>query len=227
MIIDTHLHESKYSSDSQLSFKDAIETAKFVGLDGICITNHDNNYLIDEIGFSTKINNLLVIVGAEILTYEGDILVFGVKELPKEMIHAKELLKIVNKENGVAIAAHPFRNNNRGLGEYIRTVKNELHGIEAFNGSTMPHHNLYAYALATELGIPCLGAGDSHESKQIGTYATYFDCTIRDDLDFIEAIKSGCCCPVMRKDGNFEKIDMYTIFENRTINYAMDKKKSL
>lgn len=209
MIIDTHLHESKYSSDSHLSLTEAIEAARILGLDGICVTDHDNNFLKNEIGHSTKINDILVIVGAEILTFQGDILVFGLDDVPKEMIHAEELLEIVKKNNGVAISAHPFRNNNRGLGEYIRKVKDNLHGVEAFNGSTLPHHNLHAYALATELGIPCLGAGDAHVSKQVGKYATYFDSSIRDEKDFIEAIKSKSFCPVMRKNEHYKKVDIY------------------
>ncbi len=209
MIIDTHLHESKYSSDSFLSLTEAIETAKSLGLDGICVTNHDNNYLKNDIGSSKKIDDILVIVGSEILTFEGDILVFGLDNIPQDMIHAEELLKIVEKNNGIAICAHPFRNNNRGLGEHIRVVKNNLHGIEAFNGSTLPHHNLYAYALATELGIPCLGAGDAHVSKQVGKYATHFNHSIRDEKDFVQAIKTKDFYPVIRKNEAYKKIDIY------------------
>ncbi len=224
MIIDTHLHESKYSFDSHLTFKEAIETAKFVGLDGICVTNHDNNHLRKEIGNSAKINDILVIVGAEILTFEGDILVFGVDNLPENMLHANELLEIVEKNNGVAISAHPFRNNNRGLGEHIRKVSNILSGVEAFNGSTFPYHNLYAYALATELTIPCLGASDAHVSQNVGKYATYFDSTIRDEKDFIEAVKSKDFCPVIRKNGYFEKIDIYTDLENTSLKYSLSQR---
>lgn len=209
MIIDTHLHESKYSSDSFLSLTDAVKRAKKIGLDGICVTNHDNDTLKNEIGSSSKIDDLLVIVGAEILTYQGDILVFGVNNLPSEMVNAEDLLSIVKKDGGVAICAHPFRNNNRGLGEYMRKVKDDIHAIESFNASTLPHHNLYSYALATELGIPSTGAGDSHVEKQVGKYATHFSSSIRDEIDFIEAIKSGEFCPCVLDNEGYRKIDMY------------------
>lgn len=207
MIIDIHIHESKYSPDSFMSLKEVIETAKFIGLDGICITNHDNNFLKNEIGNYTKINDLLIIVGAEILTYEGDILVFGLDDIPKKRIHASELLSFVKKHNGIAISAHPFRNNNRGLGNHIKDVSTTLSGVEAFNGSTYPYHNLYAYALASELNLPSLGASDAHVLEKVGTYATKFYDTIRDDKDFIEAIKSKACHPVMRRNGAFKNID--------------------
>lgn len=207
MIIDTHIHENKYSSDSFIDLKKAIDVAKLIGLDGICITNHDNNDLRNELGDYAKINGVLVIVGAEVLTHQGDILVFGLKDIPKEKIHAEELLKLVKKHKGVAIAAHPFRNNNRGLENHLQEVANLLDGVESFNGSTYSYDNLYAYAMATQLGLPSLGASDAHVIDKIGKYATKFYGTIRDDKDFIEAIKSKNFHPVMRRDGTFIDFD--------------------
>lgn len=209
MIIDTHVHEDKYSFDSFINFNESIELAKLIGLDGLCITNHDNNFLRNEIGDSAKINGVLVIVGAEILTHEGDILVFGLKDIPKEKISAKELLTLVKKYNGAAIAAHPFRNNNRGMGENMKDLSHLLTGIESFNGSTLPHHNLQSYTLATELNIPSLGASDAHRLEKLGTYATRFNNSIRDHKDFIAALKIGDFHPVMRKDGKYENIDYF------------------
>lgn len=209
MIIDTHVHESKYSFDSILDLETSIKLARLIGLDGICITNHENNHLRDEIGDSAKINGILVIVGSEILTHEGDILTFGLKDIPKKMISAKELLALVKKHGGAAIAAHPFRDNNRGMGENMREVHHLLTGIESFNGSTLPHHNLQSYALATELNIPSLGASDAHRPEKLGTYATKFYNTIRDHRDFIEALKTGNYHPVMRKNGMYENINYF------------------
>lgn len=209
MIIDTHVHESKYSSDSFIDFKKAIELAKLIGLDGLCITNHDNNYLRNEIGDSAKINGVLVIVGAEVLTYQGDILVFGLKDVPKEMISAEELLNLVKKYDGVAICAHPFRNNNRGIGNNMKELSHILSGVESFNGSTYSYHNLQSYALATELNLPSLGASDAHVLEKLGTYATKFYSNIRDHKDFIEAVKTRNFHPVMRKEGHFKNIDYY------------------
>lgn len=207
MIIDTHIHENKYSADSLINLKEGIDTAKLLGLNGICITNHDNNTLRNELGDYIKINGVLVIVGAEVLTHQGDILVFGLKDIPKEKIHAEALLRLVKKHNGVAIAAHPFRNNNRGLENHLYKVGDLLDGVESFNGSTYSHHNLHAYATATELGLPSLGASDAHLIDKIGKYATKFYDNIRDDKDFIEAIKSKNFHPVMRRDGEYDNFD--------------------
>ncbi len=207
MIIDTHIHENKYSSDSFIDLKKAIDIAKLIKLDGICITNHDNNDLRNDLGDYIKINGVLVIVGAEVLTHQGDILVFGLKDIPKEKMHVEELLRLVKKHKGVAIAAHPFRNNNRGLEDHLHEVADILDGVESFNGSTYSYHNLYAYATATQLGLPSLGSSDAHVIDRIGKYATKFYDTIRDYKDFIEAIKSKNFHPVMRRYGIFTDFD--------------------
>lgn len=207
MIIDTHIHENKYSFDSFIDFEKSIAKAKEMNLDGICITNHDNNTLRKEIGDFSIIDGITVIVGTEILTHEGDILVFGLDELPEGMIYAEELLDLVRKNNGAAIAAHPYRNNNRGLENNLYRVGHLLDGIEAFNGSTYSHHNLFAYAVATELGIPAFGASDAHEIDRIGKYATKFHSQIKSYRDFIEAIKSKNLHPVMNINGQYVDFD--------------------
>ena len=203
MIIDCHVHDSKYSKNSELDFYEAIGEAKRIGLDGICITNHDNNLLRNEIGDSAYIDGILVIVGAEVLTFEGDILTFGLKDIPNEIISAEELLNLVKKNNGIAIAAHPFRNNNRGIGNNMIRLAPLLTGVEAFNGSTYYEHNMEAYRLANRLDLPVLGASDAHRAIKLGTYATYFEANIRDHIDFIEAVKYSNYYPVMRKGSGF------------------------
>ncbi|MDO5690438.1 MAG: PHP domain-containing protein [Tissierellia bacterium] len=198
MLIDCHIHESRHSFDSQMDLYQAIATAKSAGLDGLCITNHDNNRLRHEIGDSCYIDGMLIIVGAEILTYEGDILVFGLDDIPEEMMCAQDLLTLVKQQKGASIAAHPFRNNNRGIGKNMRRLAPLLTAVEAFNGSTMHAHNLQAFYLANKLGLPVMGNSDAHVLKQVGYFATDFKGRIRDHIDFIEAMHSREYTPIMR-----------------------------
>jgi len=208
MIIDIHSHENKYSFDSHMNLADGIKQAKVIGLDAMCITNHDNNLLALEVGNSAIIDGLLVIVGTEILTTQGDILVFGLKDIPKNMLSAEELLLYVRKNGGVSIAAHPFRKNNRSLGNHIRKIKYLLDGIESFNGSTPVYLNLEAYSLATELNIPSFGGSDAHTENRVGLYATRFYGRIRDHKDFVEVIKNGNLHPTMLIGNTHKDIDL-------------------
>jgi hypothetical protein len=209
MIIDMHVHESKYSSDSHFTLEEAVERAKKVGLDAICITDHESSDIFDEAHEYSRKSGFTVLVGAEILTHEGDLLVFGVKDLPKHKVHASELIKLAEKHKGICISAHPFRNNNRGLGEHIRTVRHKLAGVEAFNGSTLPHHNLNAYTLATELNLPSVGSSDAHVLEKLGRYATVFQGRVRDERDLIEAVRQGRVFPAMLREGIYHPIDLY------------------
>lgn len=215
MLIDTHIHESKYSLDSEISLQDIVKRAKEIGLDGVCITDHESNEIMEEAHALSKKTGFLILVGAEILTFEGDVLVFGLSELPKEKIHAKELLALVNEHNGVAISAHPYRNNNRGFGDYIREASQlGLHGVESFNGSTEPYQNLYAYSLATEVNLPCIGSSDAHVIENIGKYATVFPNNIKNEFDLISAIKKGNVCPAIRQADGYKYIDIYNKVTN-------------
>ncbi|MCC5909345.1 MAG: PHP domain-containing protein [Clostridiaceae bacterium] len=205
MIIDIHIHEKNNSKDSHISLNEIIDKAKEMGLDGVCITDHDSNGLMEKAHAIAEERDFLVIVGAEILTYEGDMLVFGLDHLPKEKLHADELMKLVEQSNGVAISAHPFRPTNRAMGNYNRSLKG-FRGIEAFNGTTKSQYNILAYYLAQELNLPALGGSDAHHIHQIGQYATLFPDGIRDEKDLIQAILSNKVSPVIYENNTFKPI---------------------
>jgi histidinol phosphatase-like PHP family hydrolase len=48
MLIDTHLHEKKFSEDSFITLEEIVERAIELGLDGVCITDHDSNAIRPE-----------------------------------------------------------------------------------------------------------------------------------------------------------------------------------
>lgn len=208
MYIDTHMHCIEGSDDSFIKVSEIVRQAKIMGLDAICITDHDSLRAKEYALKYGMENNFKIFVGVEILTYEGDVIVFGLDKVPEEKIHAQELIDLVNLKGGVAICAHPFRDNNRGCGNNIWDFKG-LHGIETFNGSTKPHHNLYAFALAIELGLATLAASDCHETKSVGRYCTIFPDWVETEDDFIRAIKEKQVHPAVFIDGKYEKINAY------------------
>lgn len=190
MIIDTHFHTKEYSSCSEIGIESGIREAKRLGLGGICITDHDivaSKTMAKE--FQDKYD-ILVIAGTEVNTVEGDILCFGIDCIPEGSIMAQELVDYVDKSGGVCIAAHPFRDNNRGLKDSIRNIKG-LHAIEAFNGNTDHESNMRAHKIAVELGIPCTGGSDAHKLENIGKYVTRFSKDVKDEASIIKAVRSG------------------------------------
>lgn len=205
MLIDTHLHEKKYSGDSFISLEEIVKRAKELGLNGVCITDHESNEIKEEAQWLSNKEDFIIITGAEFLTFEGDMTVFGLQRLPEKMIHAEELIDIVRSAGGVAICSHPYRQNNRGMGDYIKKLQG-VWGIEAFNGSTPKHHNLKAYELSIRLNVPALGGSDAHVLEQVGKFATWMPDWVKDEDSFIKAVKMSLAYPALLEGGKYRII---------------------
>jgi len=200
MLIDMHVHEKRNSSDSFMSLEEIVKEAVQTGLDGVCITDHESMGIREfALSYSIK-TGFPIFVGAEYLTKEGDILAFGIEKLPEQsLLPAQDFIDYVNERGGVCIAAHPFRNNNRGLGENLKKVKG-LAGIEVLNGSTSFEANRKALQYCKELGLARFGASDAHDIFQLGKYATRISKKITNISGLVEAIKEGCCKPEIVKE---------------------------
>lgn len=190
MLLDLHIHQANHSKDSQLNIYDAINEAKALGLSGICITDHDDLGLRVEMEKISEETNFLVIVGVELYTLDGDLLCYGINELPKERLTAQATIDYVHSRGGVCIAAHPYRHNNRGIKDLIGSLKG-LDAIEAFNGRTDDFSNARAHKVAKLNHIPVTGSSDAHQLGEVGRYVTRFQHEILSEYDFIKAIQSG------------------------------------
>lgn len=195
MIIDLHMHEMTFSPDSHMKIDQIVERAKLIGLDGVCITDHDS------IGFMTLVEEARdrlqfpIFVGVEYLTSQGDILAYGISELPEAGLSAQEFVDFVKEHGGACTAAHPYRNNNRGLGDHIYQTQG-LDAVEVLNGNSTLAENQKALAVARKHDLQCVGGSDSHHFGQVGTYATYFPEKVHTIQDIVDQLKSRKCHPV-------------------------------
>jgi len=219
MIIDIHIHEKTYSLDSQIGLEEIVEEARRKGLDGVCITDHDSNQIAEVAHAYREKCGFIILVGAEILTFEGDILVFGIDTYDNKKMHADELLDFVTKQGGVGIAAHPYRENNRGLGDNITKISN-LNGIEVFNGRTEPHNNVKALKASQQFHIAGLGGSDAHRIDEVGGYATDFSYKIKNEKDFILAVKAKKFEPVVYDNGTYQRIKRRISNEKNMYDYS-------
>ena len=62
-----------------MSVDELIEGSKSLGLDGICLTDHDSFWTDDEVQNLSIKHDFLVLPGCEINTESGHVLVFGLK----------------------------------------------------------------------------------------------------------------------------------------------------
>lgn len=212
MLIDLHIHTSLLSSCSSLDAQEAIETAKGLGLDGICFIEHDNIWPKGEIEALAQRHKFLILRGMEVSTNYGHVMAFGLEEYKEEMYYFDKLITYVQGINGATIIAHPFRDPQYlrgGFGVISWNLKPEdasrrpifhpVDGIEVFNGHSSPGENGLALEVARLRGLANTGGSDAHTREEIGSYVTLFKNKIVNEEDLIREIKGG-------------KIEAYSLF---------------
>ena len=186
MLVDMHLHEKTFSTDSFLSLDEIVSIAKAKGLDAVCITDHDSMGLRETAEEYTR-TGFPIFTGIEFFSLQGDITAWGLESYPDHRIPAQDFIDLVTAANGFCVSCHPFRNNNRGLEEKLRDVCG-LNGIEVLNGSTDMEANRKALRFCRELGLKAIGASDAHVPGQVGKYVTWLPETVTTLPDFVTAL---------------------------------------
>ena len=148
-----------------------------------------------------------IFVGIEFFSLQGDIIAFGIEEYPDERISAQDFIDLVKAQGGFCFAAHPFRNNNRGLEEKLRTVKG-LDGLEVLNGSTSVEACQKAARYAQELGLCTMGSSDCHVPEKVGVCATWFPEEVKTMEEFMQALKKGGMKPAYYEDGAYHILEV-------------------
>jgi len=195
VIIDLHFHTEKYSSCSHIPLEEGVARAASIGLDAICLTEHDLFHGYGNLSELEKRYGIRIFSGVEVFSAQGDILCFGLDQIPPKGIDAVELVARLAEQGGASIAAHPFRDNNRGVRDLIVSLSG-LTAVEAWNGNTSVENNLKALNMAASRDIPVVGASDCHRLDRIGCYATEFPGNIKTDRDLVDALRSGEFLPL-------------------------------
>ena len=207
-IADLHIHTT-YSPDSLIEPSKLYDRAKKLGLDVICITDH--NIFEESIGIESIQNpgqKPVVIKGVELSTDAGEILVFGLKNnFWKKTIKGfdvlpsiKKVLSEVEDFNGVAIWAHPFRDYIvRHYGSDLKKFE-QIQIIEALNGGNADDENESALAYAKQNDYSVVGGSDAHSLKEVGRSLTLFKDDIECESDLISALKNSRYIPISFSD---------------------------
>jgi predicted metal-dependent phosphoesterase TrpH len=206
MLIDIHTHTVPLSDDSDMAPSELIERARAVGLDGVCLTEHDAFWKHDDVEALGRRHGFLVLPGAELNTEEEHLLVFGLEKWVIGMSRADFVMELVDRAGGATVVAHPFRrkilkngdpDNNRYNREMDRACKNPLFraadAIEVLNARGDDRQNAFSQELAQRLDKPGVGGSDAHEPGEIGFVATEFERRITDLDEFIAELKAGRC----------------------------------
>lgn len=204
-VIDLHVHTFPASPCSSASADQIIEEAKRIGLDGVCLTDHNHVWTPDRVKDLSQKHGFLILRGNEITTDQGDMLVFGLEKDIKGIVRLQDLKKEVDRAEGFIIAAHPFRGFlTFGAGQLGLTPERAgeralfqwVDAIEVMNGKVTESENQLAASVAKSLRLPATGGSDAHEADETGHYATRFPATIRTETELLSALKNGHYTPV-------------------------------
>jgi len=180
MRYDLHIH-THYSSCANLKPETILRLAKKYNLNGIAITDHHEIKGALEVKKLNKSKNFEVIVGEEVSTNYGDVLLYYLNKIIDD-VDFYEVIDEARKQGALASLAHPFRTtliHNHKFQLPVEKVKNDIDAIECFNSRTLPGDNLKADNAADKLNIAKTAGSDSHFFFEIGTAYSIFDDSLR------------------------------------------------
>lgn len=204
MIFDMHCHTRYGSSCSYMFPEEMVRQAVKVGLDGICITEHDLPWDRNATRRLSEQFGILVIGGMEVSTAYGEVLVWGLHESIFDVQDIQDLRRRVDRAGGVMVAAHPFRGAQslvrwdpaKGLvpkiDEALRLpIFEVVDAMEVFNGMAPDWELDLCSAVCDRLPIMGTGGSDAHNVGTVGNCVTILDRPVATEEEFYEEIRAS------------------------------------
>ena len=208
MVIDFHVHTTQGSADSNLNPSAMIDQAKTIGLNGICVTEHDYMWSNSEIEEYAKRQGIVLFYGIEVTTEWGHIGAFGLDQYVGGIYKVRELRRVIDDVGGLLIANHPFRYkldprfqfihktppldpNDPAAAAAALEIFSFVDEIEVVNGACSEQENLFAYAVAQHLGRKGVGGSDSHSASSLGYAMTVLERPVVTVRELITELKAG------------------------------------
>jgi predicted metal-dependent phosphoesterase TrpH len=182
-----HVH-TNYSFDSTIQPKTIVEQLyAHPFIKAIAITDHnrvEGYYKVKQL--ASAYPDVLIIPGVEITTFEGDLILLGVAELPPKKWTVENVIDFARENASLVVVAHPYRAH--GLGDLTR--KYDVDVIEVLNGVSPSHVNKMAENLAKQMGLPGVAGSDAHHVDEL--WSVYNEVQAAFDIDeILNAIKRG------------------------------------
>ncbi|MFA5930213.1 MAG: PHP domain-containing protein [Candidatus Micrarchaeia archaeon] len=175
---DFHVH-TRHSGDCLSRVEDVLAAAMKAGLSAIAITDHDEIRGAAEAQLIARARHLplQVIVGEEVRTDRGDLLVYFVK---KRIAPGKlgDVLAEAKRQKAVCCAAHPydFARHGIALGRLPGGTLKRIDAVEVFNARVhAASQNARAMGFALKGKKALLAGSDAHHPSEVGkAYAEFY-----------------------------------------------------
>jgi predicted metal-dependent phosphoesterase TrpH len=167
LTLELHAHTIA-SADCLMRPADIVRTCQHVGLDRLAVTDHNT------IAGARAVQSLapeLVIVGEEIMTTEGELLAYFVREeVPAGLSPAETIARLRAQDCAISVS-HPFDRTRHGAWRLpdLAAIAPLVDAIEVFNARCIyPEDNDRALAFAREHGIIGTVGSDAHSHRELG-----------------------------------------------------------
>jgi predicted metal-dependent phosphoesterase TrpH len=166
MKLDMHLHTSA-SFDCLSEPRSVLQRALDLGLDRICITDH--NEVTAALELHAEFPDR-VIVGEEVKTAEGvDIIGLFLHEKIPRGTPARETCLRIRGQGGIVYVPHPFAGGKGGSGRILPHIEDLVDVMEAHNARIHdPALNRRAAMWAAERDVPAGAGSDAHTLREVG-----------------------------------------------------------
>jgi hypothetical protein len=189
--LDLHIH-TKYSGDCKLEPKEILTKAKKLNFDVIGITDHNTT----EGAIKTKeiSEDILVLIGQEIKTDKGEIIVFGTEENLEGTFY--DVVDIAKERDFFVILPHPFDNFRCSTGRFLskenlKEISRKIDAIEVFNSRCyLNKFNKEAQNFSRNYNLPEIAGSDAHLISEFGNVKNFINCS-KDEEEIFKAIKKG------------------------------------
>lgn len=163
--VDCHVHTA-FSSDSLVSPKTLLETARRRGIDRLVITDHNT---IAGARLAYALDPQRVIIGEEIRTTWGELLAMYVQEEVPPGLPPLEAIHRLREQGAFISVSHPFDARRGWQVEHLREIIPLVDAIEIFNGRCLlPSFNRRAEEFARQHGLAGTAGSDAHATFEIG-----------------------------------------------------------
>ena len=171
--VDLHCHTSA-SFDSLASPESVVRAAAKRGLTHLAITDHDR---IDGALHARDVapEGLVVIVGEEVKTADGDLIALFLQEAVEPGLSARDTIAAVRAQGGLVGIPHPF---DKFRGSMLKDPRLEamatlVDWVEAHNARVVGGTgNERAAEFALEMGLPGIAVSDAHSVIEVGVAYT-------------------------------------------------------
>jgi predicted metal-dependent phosphoesterase TrpH len=165
--IELHSH-TIYSKDSLIRLNDLPEICRQQGIDKLAITDHNraagalNAY---------RLFPILIIPGEEIMTTEGELLAWYIREEVPAGLTPEEAIRRLRDQGAVIGVAHPFDRYRKGAwkADSLERIVDLVDAIEVFNARCLHlEDNQKALAFAEQQGKLMTCGSDAHIRREYG-----------------------------------------------------------